>query len=470
MFWSRHLPWLVPLVALVCVALALEYFPGRRDEPAGPDEATRSAFAPESLDSRASDCADRRRRSDRRKNYGRGSFRPRSRCSGTANRRCGAGATRRRGRQRASQIAGGRRWRARPARRRSTGGNVGTGAKRSEEGRWRAAAEPGCHGADRGRQQLQAARRQKTGSRETHSGRVGPGRARFPSLEAACSKAETGDEIELRFSGRRESHPIDLGSRMLTISGGEGFQPIIVFRPAEPTEKDPVTYSRSMISVASRPLTLVNLAIELDVPRDVPADSWSMFQILGATQIRLDRCWLTIRNASDQLASYHPDVAFFRVKSPPGADPAVDPGAPSSPSTSITIKLTDSVARGEAAFLRTETLQPVDLSWENGLLATTECLLSAAGGAESPRAEDVRKIHLTHLTATLRGGLYRMRNTPSAAFQLPTRIESSDSIFLGLTGVPLVEQSGMDSAEESRRLLQWMPTVISIWVGTYSGP
>jgi hypothetical protein len=38
---------------------------------------------------------------------------------------------------------------------------------------------------------------------------------------------------------------------------------------------------------------------------------------------------------------------------------------------------------------------------------------------------------------------------------LPTRIESSDSIFIGLPGVPLVEQAGMDSADDARRLLQW---------------
>jgi hypothetical protein len=199
----------------------------------------------------------------------------------------------------------------------------------------------------------------------------------------------------------------------------------------------------------------VNVAIELEVPRDVPAESWSMLEIVGATQISLRRCWLTVRNASELLSSLHPDVAFFRVKPPPGGDGLPAPGAAPSPPASVAIEVFECVARGEAALVRTETLQALDFKWENGLLATTECLLSAAGGPEPPRAEDVRMIRLKHLTAAMRGGLCRVQNTPSAAFQLTTRIESSDSIFVGPPGTPLVEHSGVDSAEESRRLLQW---------------
>jgi serine/threonine-protein kinase len=455
-FLGRHLPWFVPMVALVCVALALEYFPGRHDESAGPDEATRSGFTPENLDSRASD--------------GPAAAAPHTAPSAgqtiekalTADRPATA-----------SDAAVSETARGAPTQ--TTAPTDGAAAKPAPA----SVAAQGEHEGDRPAATLEqgpvepkraggepppsqiaataapagssskapAARKSAAHQKKLTVGESVPDEPGFSSLEAACSKADTGDVIELRFNGRLESHPIDLGSRKLTISGGEGFQPIIVFHPSE---KDPVTYSRSMISVTTRPLTLVNVAIELDVPRDIPADSWSMFEILGATQIRLDHCWLTIRNASDQLASYYPDVAFFRVRSMPGGDSAVDPNTPSSPPATVAIELFDSIARGEAAFLRTETLQPVDLSWENGLLATTECLLSVTGGVESPRAADARKIHLKHLTATLRGGLCRMRNVPSA-----TRIESSDSIFLGPAGVPLVEIAGVDSAEESRRLLQW---------------
>ena len=49
------------------------------------------------------------------------------------------------------------------------------------------------------------------------------------------------------------------------------------------------------------------------------------------------------------------------------------------------IELVDCIARGEATFLRVEDLQPVRLFWNNGLLATSERLLVAVGGARSHR-------------------------------------------------------------------------------------
>jgi serine/threonine-protein kinase len=464
LFWGRHLPWLLPLVTLVCVALGLEFFAGRGDEPAGIDEPTRSAFAPDSLDTRAADPKAVATR-DVAAAAGQAGEKTASADHSTTATSTAAMQSAAPPPTQTAAGADGSHAKPSPA---DAGGQAPREAERPAAALEQGPGEAKRTGVEPPPGQVAAVSAAADGAAKTpaarkpaaHQGKLTVGEKvgdepDLSSLEAACGKAKTGEEIELRFNGRLESHPIDLGSRKLTISGGEGFQPIIVFRPSQPTEKDPATYSRSMISVAAQSLTLVNVAIEFDVPRDIPADSWSLFEILGTTQIHLKHCLLTIRNASDQLASYHPDAAFFRVRSTPGAEPAVDAGAPSSPPTSIAIELFDCVARGEAAFLRTETLQPVDLFWVNGLLATTECLLSVAGGLETPRAEDVRKIHLTHLTAVLRGGLFRMRNTPSAAFQLPTRIESSDSIFIGLPGVPLVEQSGVDSADDARRLLQW---------------
>ena len=51
--------------------------------------------------------------------------------------------------------------------------------------------------------------------------------------------------IELRFDGPREEKPIRLANLRVTIRAGEGYRPVIVFRPTEP---DPVKYPRSMVT------------------------------------------------------------------------------------------------------------------------------------------------------------------------------------------------------------------------------
>ena len=94
--------------------------------------------------------------------------------------------------------------------------------------------------------------------------------------------------------------------------------------------------------------------------------------------IRLERCSLTVLNASNQLSAYHQDVAFFRARS--AADADATPGGTPAATPLATLELTDCIARGEAVFLSVEDLQPVHVLWDNGLLVTTERFLSAGGG------------------------------------------------------------------------------------------
>ena len=132
----------------------------------------------------------------------------------------------------------------------------------------------------------------------------------FLSLAAACAVAHNGDVIELRFNGPREDRPIKIANLHVTIQAGEGYHPVVVFHP---TDADPVKYARSMFTLAASQFTLTNVAMELHVPRDVPADNWSLFETCGGEMVRLDRCSLTVRNTSDQGLTYQQDVAFFRA-------------------------------------------------------------------------------------------------------------------------------------------------------------
>jgi serine/threonine protein kinase len=281
-------------------------------------------------------------------------------------------------------------------------------------------------------------------------GQGAAGRSAFASLGAACAAARDGDTIELRFNGPREERPIRIPNLRLTIRAGEGFRPVVVFRP---TESDPIKHPRSMFTLTAGRLTMIDAAVELDVPRDVAADKWSLIETCGGQTVRLERCALAVRNASEPWRSYHPDVAFVRARPAPDADATL--GTVSAATPLATIELADCVARGEASLLSVEELQPVSLSWDNGLLVTSEPLLAAGGGLAAPRSDDMARIELRHLTAVVRGGLCRLSATASNPHQLAVQFACTDNIIFTGPGVPLVEQDGPGAVQKMRERFVW---------------
>ncbi len=279
----------------------------------------------------------------------------------------------------------------------------------------------------------------------------GDGENEFASLGAAIGAAVSGDVIELRYNGRREEKPIGLDKSKITVRAGEGFRPIVVFRPVEP---DPVKCPRDMFVLTGTRLTMVNVALELEVPRGVTAQRWSLFEAGQAEKVRLEQCTLTIRNASEPLSSYHQDVAFFRFRAAPAAD-VVMRDEPSSAEQPIGLELVDCIARGEAVFVRLEHLQPLDLSWENGLLVTSERFLRLTGNGRVPQSGESIQIDLQHLTAITRGGFCHLATGQFATHPLPTRMSCADSILMAAAGSPLIEQEGGQSKEEFFGQIAW---------------
>lgn len=277
---------------------------------------------------------------------------------------------------------------------------------------------------------------------------VGPNE--FSSLGEACARARSGDVVELRFNGPREERPIKLPNVQITIRPGEGYQPVLVFRP---NEINPVKYPRSMLTLRSGRLTMVDVSVEMYVPRDLPVDNWAMIETWGGQTVQLERCWLTVYNASDQRTTYHDSVAFVRAK--PASDDESSPNGSRAATPLATIELTDCVARGEAVFLSVEDLQPVSLVWNNGLLVTSEQLLTAVGGQTEPKPEEVLRLELRHLTAVVRGGLCRLSATSANPYLLAVQCVCSDDIIITSPETPLVEQQGIVSVEKSRERFVW---------------
>ncbi|MEE9603259.1 MAG: hypothetical protein V3V75_08140, partial [Thermoguttaceae bacterium] len=279
------------------------------------------------------------------------------------------------------------------------------------------------------------------------------GENEFASLNAACGAAENGYEIKLCYDGRRVERPINLADLKVTIHPGEGYKPVVVFQPGT-DDVDPVKYPRSMFTVTAGQLRLIDVALELRVPREVSADNWSLFETRGAQSIRLQNCSLSISNATDQLLAYH-EVAFFRIKPAPGFTAAM--AESESVATPLAdIELVDCIVRGEAEFLRVEGLQPVRLGWDNGLLVTTERLLSAHGSQEAPGPEETLNIDLRHVTVVALGGLCRLTvDDYLAPHQLTTEIHCADSIIVLGSGAALIEQEGECGVDDFRQRLYW---------------
>ncbi|HEV3418027.1 MAG TPA: hypothetical protein VG056_14470, partial [Pirellulales bacterium] len=220
-----------------------------------------------------------------------------------------------------------------------------------------------------------------------------------------------------------------------------------------PRETD-LAQSHSMISLGGSQLSLINLQLELDVPREVVSESWTLGEIRPGESIRLDGCTLTIRNASDSGAAYHPDVAFFEIRAVPGQG-VMALRDPTMARPAALLQLKNCIVRGEALFLRANELQPAQIAWENGLLATSERFLAATGGPSDPKPQGQLQIDLRHITAFVHGGFTLLTATPDAPLELPLEINANDCIFVGRSAAPLIEQAGVDEPEDLRKHVTW---------------
>lgn len=277
----------------------------------------------------------------------------------------------------------------------------------------------------------------------------------YDSLHAACAEAKNGDIIELRFNGPLEERPLTLDNLKLTIRSGEGFHPILVYRPHD---QFPGKYPRTMITVVGGRLHFENVMVELDVPspRVIPTDTWSLIEGRQVELISMERCLFTIRNANDQRQSFHPMVSFLRLRGSPASSTLMEPTMTAMGEPQSTVRLRHCVVRGEAVFLRQEDLQPINLNWENGLLATTESMIVVNGGTQGmSRPTGQVRVDLRHVTANLGGGLLRALGSMSAPLLLRTEFNCTECIFVSGTSSPFVEQTSTEAAITQRQRLSW---------------
>ena len=272
------------------------------------------------------------------------------------------------------------------------------------------------------------------------------GERSFSTLGEACRAAANDDAIVLRYNGRREEQPIKLANLRVTVRAAEGFQPVVVFRPSGAPAA-----SGSMWTLVAGELALIHVAVEMHLPREAPAKAWSLLEVLGSQTVRLDRCSLSIHSAPDPPPTSHADAAFFRVKTPARGGGPTDKSA----AEGASIKLDDCIARGDAVLLRCDDLQPARLAWNNGLLVTSERLLTIAGQPGPRHGEELVQLELRHLTAAVHDGMCRQEGGPGTPYPVPVQIQCTDSILSGGGTAALIEQLADCDLEDIQRRFTW---------------
>jgi serine/threonine-protein kinase len=266
----------------------------------------------------------------------------------------------------------------------------------------------------------------------------------YNSLLAACSAAKSGDTIELRYNGRRVEKPLVISNTRLTIVAGSGFRPIVVFAP------DPGKWfgSTQMVSVAGGQLIVRDVHWEFNLPPNSPNDR-SLFETQHCELLDFQNCTFTIR----AQPPYYAGVAFFDVKAPPGTG-TMDMGGTAADNHVVNIALKNCLARGEATLLRDTDLQPVRLTWNDGLLATSQRLFAAEGSSVQPKQEVHAELNLRHVTAMV-NGLILMTNSQEEPHQLVVDLRCHDCILATTGSTPLVEQRGSAGIDEFLARFYW---------------
>jgi serine/threonine protein kinase len=245
------------------------------------------------------------------------------------------------------------------------------------------------------------------------------------SLEMACQQAAEMpnlEAIELHFNGEWEERPFKIAAKLLKIRAGAGYAPLIVFRPKE---RD-LAPDGGMMQVLGSDLRWEGVHLRMQLPAEPIAGNWSLFHMDRAIGVSLVGCTLTIQNVNANGYMLQDDVAFFEIQGPtaagimPQADENMQPA----------IELNRCIARGDACFVRADNIQPCSLNWDQGLFISSQRLMEIGGAVEKPNWFGNVQVDLRHVTAMMRKGMFLLTTREDARYLLPLDVDNSDCIFL----------------------------------------
>lgn len=140
----------------------------------------------------------------------------------------------------------------------------------------------------------------------------------YTTLQDAIAASGKRGTIELHFNGVLKMNTkafLAFAGKQLRMQAGKDFSPVLLFRPTDSLEVKNGRMNSFFLNGGE--VSFSKIAFELDVSPRVHAVRWSLFEILGPTQLDFSDCTFVIRNTlAEGIDVFHTDVAFFRVTSP----------------------------------------------------------------------------------------------------------------------------------------------------------
>lgn len=272
-----------------------------------------------------------------------------------------------------------------------------------------------------------------------------------PDLETAVRLMERPQSsvrtLELRYHGWRSCPPIRLLNRRVSIVAGSGYRPGLLLSPPETGIRTPA------IDLRNVEMALENVELRWELPLDAE-DDLSLIEARGGTAVRMAGSCVTISNLNDLGAPAHRGVAFFRIVSEAPVVVSSDSSIVPTPS----FDFEGAVFRGEATLFRATAGASFSCHWKNGLLASSERLLTAGGRIRRPLWDDLIEISLDQVTAIVPEGLAAFEATADAGPYFPlTKITVRDSIVKTRRTAPLLAHRGaLDRVEAESSMVRYV--------------
>ena len=260
------------------------------------------------------------------------------------------------------------------------------------------------------------------------------------------------ERIELRHNNRVMLDPfsLDLPNRVLTIASGNGYSPVLYFRTGFSTAGG---VAESMIEVSQGELQLSGLHFELIVPNDTLAGAWSLFELRSTPIITMRDCTVTVRNTHGGRFSNLDHVSVFKLI-PNAIDDMLDP-ITGAERLMTEVDLKHCIIRGEATVIGAPQADPMRFKWVNGLLVTTERLVSIGGAAAMPGRGEQIMIDLDHVTAVMDRGLGEFTSSLDDPYLIDVSIYCTNNILVTQPWSSLITQSGPQRFSTMQAQLQY---------------
>ncbi|MFK7778415.1 MAG: serine/threonine-protein kinase [Gimesia sp.] len=269
----------------------------------------------------------------------------------------------------------------------------------------------------------------------------------FKTLNAACAAAVDGSIIELGFTGIRKEAPIHINNKRVRIRAAKDQKPILHF---ESIEEPAEGFQTHMIQVGNGSLELFELGIIVDV-KDLISDSWAIFSLKNAHDIRLHQVTVTCSNTTDQ------QVTLFEMNEPINQglnDDAMMGNRPAKESTFV--EVVNSILRCDGHAFSIHETAPLRLELTNSTFMIAQSLIELIGSNNKPTEGDHLELVLNHSTFILGKGLAVMDSGTIPRELIPLHVSARNNVFFSRADVPFVLMKGNTNENDFRqKLLVW---------------